>query len=44
MTQEEAMLAAIIAAVLANNRPELERLGRDPVILETVKPPCERMK
>jgi asparaginyl-tRNA synthetase len=44
MTQEEAMLAAIIAAVLANNRPELERLGRDPVILETVKPPFERMK
>jgi len=29
---------------LANNRPELERLGRDPVILETVKPPFERMK
>ncbi len=33
MSQEEAMLAAIIAAVLARNRPELERLGRDPAVL-----------
>jgi len=44
MKQEESMVGFIIGEVLEYNRDALEILGRDPAVLENVKPPFERMR
>ena len=43
MELEEGMIVYIIESVLSNNRKELEILGRDISVLESIKAPFEKM-